>query len=113
MKIYTLLLLFLLYIVNNSALAQGTSVLTYGYQPQPYAVAPLVTYGQPVVATGYYAVPVTTYQYVPYQYVAGYAVYCPTGNWTTVINEPVIVNRGGCFAPRRYYQNYGSYYYYR
>lgn len=83
MKISALLLLILLSLVNNNAFAQGTGVLTYGYQPyQPYIATPVpvayyhqTQYYQPVqviypvVATGYYPVPSITYQYVPYYYV--------------------------------------------
>lgn len=108
MRICAILLL-LLSLVNNNAFAQGTAVLSYSYpiqQHQPYVVAP-------VIATGYYAVSVTSYQYVPYQYVAGNWVYYP-GNYENLnVQYPVVVERGGCFAPKRYFQNYGSYYYYR
>lgn len=105
------ILLILLSLVNNNAFAQGTAVLSYGYPSyQPYYMTPVVPapYVVPVIATGHYAVPVTSYQYVPYQYIAGRWVYYPEN-----INMQylVVVERGGCFAPKRYFQNYSHYYY--
>lgn len=103
-----IILLILLSVVNNNAFAQGTAVLSYGYPVtyQPYYVAPAtpVPCVVPVIGTGYYAVPVTSYQYVPYQYVAATVTYYPP-----VVRVPygVTVERRGCFGYGRYYRNYG------
>ena len=98
--------------VERETYCQGVVPMVNGGNVAIINSLPAVPYYQPLIATGYYAIPITTYQYLPYQYVVGGMVTYP-GNWTIVNSQPVIVDRGGCFARRRYFQHYGSYYYYR